>query len=351
MTMFDQLAEAKYKLTFPVKEYLDAHYSDGYINNTGQYVATCHRCEGRGDNGKDKFYYNMEKFKGLCQRCYVLESDGGFNTIVGLIMFTENVTYPQAIEKLKSLSVVDNVAARILNEIAKFKQSLVTTDDLEDEDYWEIPIRVEVPRSRPASKEVIQSFFNSRNPPMPLKISDLFPCYLSDVPTYENRLMFIIKTLNSKAWLAYAMDSSMQPKTLNPRGNILSYMLGGYNYFYDKEEPLLIVEGLFDLFRCMLRGYNAVCSFSDKLSIRQVALLNQTKATQLVLCYDSDIKGFGWKGMWKVVKKYRNVFSKPVYMMCMDRVRNDAGKQINTDPDNIDENSFRDAFNKRKQVA
>ena len=292
----------------------------------------------------------MSKFKGLCQRCYVTEPDGGFNTIVGLIMFTEGVTYPQAIERLKSTAMVDCSAARILGEIAKFKQQLVADDDVDEIDYWDIPIYMDVPRSRPADTETVRRFFESRNPPMSMKIAKLFPHYLSDVDAYRGRLMFVIKTLNSKAWLAYAMNKDMQPKTLNPRGNILSYMLGGYNFFVDSEKPLLVVEGMFDLFRCILRGYNAVCSFSDKLSVRQVALLNKTKTSQIVLCYDSDLKGYGWKGMWKMVQRYRGAFSKPVSMMCMQRMVVD-GHQINTDPDNISAESFKQAYQQRRFVA
>jgi len=346
----DKFNELKFRMSFPIQQYLEMYYPDGKLNSTDQFMASCPHCAARCLDAKGKFYYDTKKFVGLCQRCKVTGPGGGFRSLIGLIMFTEGIDYEKAVERIKSTSSMDDIAATIVSEITKFRTRLTDGTHLSGDDYLYFPIDEDIPMRRDLHHGSVYSFFSNRARSMPVRILDLFPAYFSAARFLQGRLVFEIKTNNSRAWLAYAMEKNISPKTLNPRGNILSCMLGGYDYFKKDEQPLLIVEGIFDLFRCIIRGYNVVCTFGNKVSVRQLALLNATKATELVLCYDSDVKGFGWKGMWAVMKKWRNGFSKPVSMMFMERMKR-GGRVIDTDPDIINHLPFKEAYETRRLVA
>jgi hypothetical protein len=235
------ILEYKLRATFPISEYLNRYYPDGHINATGQFTATCCQC-----NKKDKFYYDQKKFKGLCQSCYVKRDGAGFKTIIGLIMFTESLDYPQAIERLKSSSVVRDVGFSILEEIFKFKDNAMTEGIFSDSDLWDIPIKADIPYKMPPDLNKIKEFFGNRKRPMSIEILKAFPAYMSGAKFLLNRMIFEIKTAGSYAWLGYLLGKAddEHPKTLNPRGAVLSYMLGGYDYFVDSDKPLLIHEGI-----------------------------------------------------------------------------------------------------------
>jgi len=340
--------EVKYRLSFPIKDYLMAHFPDGQFTHNGQFVATCPRCEASGLDGKSKFYYDIAKFKGLCHRCYALTDGGGFSTIAGLIMFAEGINYVTAVQKLRAVAVVDTSNAAILSQIQKYKNTIAAESDVDD---FEIaPIKIDIPLKRPAPKRIVSKMFNNRKPPMTYNITKLFPVYVSGAKFLADRIVFEIVTNKEYAWLAYAVLKGIVPKTKNPVGGILHNMLGGYNLFKKDKKPLLVVEGIFDMFRCLLRGYNVVCTFGYKLSARQVVLLNRTRASEIVLCYDNDITGVGWKAMWKMYKIWRTTFTKPLSLIFMPSMYS-GHKRINTDPDSISKRKFAIGFEKRKRMT
>lgn len=331
------LLEYKLRAGFPLMQYLQRYYPDGRVNATGQFNATCCQCD-----KKDKFYYDIKKFKGLCQSCFSKRDGAGFKTILSLIMFTESLEYSQAIERLKSSSVTQDIGSSILEEVFKFRESVETASAF-DLDLWDIPINVDIPMRIPPDMERIEEYFNSRKNPMRIDILDVFPAYMSTAKFLQNRMIFEIKTGESYAWLGYLMGQADDdnPKTLNPRGSVLSYMLGGYNYFADKTAPLLLHEGIFDMFRSVLRGYSAVCSFGKVLSPKQLSLLNDTKSEELVLCYDGDTAGL--KAMWSIIKKWRKHITKRLSMMIIP-----YGK----DPDEYGPKSkYDECFEKRRLIT
>jgi len=116
-------------------------------------------------------------------------------------------------------------------------------------------------------------------------------------------------------------------------------MLGGYNYFRDSKEPLLIHEGIFDMFRSVLRKYNAVCAFGKVLSAKQIALINATAASEIVLCLDGDDAGI--KGMWNIIKKWKKHIAKPLSMMYLPS---------ENDPDSCPKNNFVEKFDCRREI-
>lgn len=331
------LLEYKLRATFPITQYLNRYYPDGHVNATGQFVSSCCQC-----NKKDKFYYDQKKFKGLCQSCYAKRDGAGFKTIIGLIMFTESLDYAQAVERLKSSSVVRDVGFSILEEIFKFKDNALSEGVFSDVDLWDIPIKADIPYRSPPDLNRIKEFFNSRKRPMNMEILKAFPAYMSDAKFLSNRMVFEIKTAGSYAWLGYLLGKAddEHPKTLNPRGSVLSYMLGGYDYFVNSDKPLLIHEGIFDMFRSVLRKYNAVCAFGKVLSAKQISLLNLTKASELVLCFDGDSAGM--KGAWSVIKRWRKYIDKSLSMMVLP---------YNEDPDSCSKLQFDESFQNRRSIS
>lgn len=331
------LIEYKLRAVFPIKQYLEKHFPDGYMTTTGQYNATCCHC-----GKKNKFYYDVKLFKGLCQSCYAKTDGAGFKTIAGLIMFVENLEYEQALERLKSSASIDNTESFILGEINKFKNEYIKSDcNLSIVDLLDMPIQVPIPMKKEPDLDSIAKYFASRKRPMNINILKMFPAYMSDAIFLKNRMIFKIETNDSYAWLGYLMGKAdnNNPKTLNPKGSVLSYMLSGYNYFKDSNKPLLTHEGIFDKFRSILRGYNAVCTFGKTLSPRQIALLNATKASEIVFAYDGDTAGL--KAMWKAIKNWSKYIDKPLSMMVYP---------YGQDPDECTAQQAADAFDDRRKL-
>lgn len=105
----------------------------------------------------------------------------------------------------------------------------------------------------------------------------------------KDRVMFDIRSGDHRAYLMYAFDSSVMPKTLNPSGRVLSRML--YNYEHAKTRPIIfITEGIFDAARLKTYGAGAVSIFGTALQPEQVYLLDKTKAKEIVLCLDNGVK-------------------------------------------------------------
>jgi len=301
-------------LSFPIMEYLEHFYPDGHMNSTGQYHATCNKCE------RPKFYFSPDKAKGCCFKCSGdnEEAEGRFSNLAQLIMFTESITYEAALSKLREYAADFSVDTAILS-IDKALSKLTTTVKVDSDTYTDIPIEVDIPYQHLPDAKLVKRFLGSRKRPMTTKILELFPAWCSDAAFLAERLVFEVHTNNSFAWLAYYTGDDPEianhKKTMNPSGSVLSCMLFGYNYIKHKNEPLLVHEGIFDTMRSLLRGYSAVSSFGTKLSPRQVMLINETDASELVLCYDADKAGM--KGMWKIVKKWSRNIDKPMSMMIL----------------------------------
>lgn len=177
------LIEYQLRNSFPVLQYLKNYYTDGRINGSGQFVGTCLRC-----GKKDKFYYNLKTFKGLCQSCYSKIDGAGFSTLAGLIMFVENISYGQAIERLKSSSVTQDIGSSILEEIFKFNEDIVNLS-IDIGDLWEIPIKVDIPSKISPDIVSIKQYFKSRKRPMSLEIIKAFPTYMSTARFLSNRVI------------------------------------------------------------------------------------------------------------------------------------------------------------------
>ena len=323
---------------FPVMDYLKHHYSDGSINSTGQYHAVCVRCKRR------KFYFDPVKQKGICFKCSNNGQDahGIFGSLAAMIMFTQGIDYVNALETIKATSYdgsVDSAMIELDKAIATLKKGTV----VESEDFINIPVVATIPFQQPADNKRIAKYLLSRKRPMNPGIINAFPVWESAVPFLVDRMIFEVVTNNSKAWLAYYIGDDKQTKkdrkTLNPSGGVLSCMLFEYNRAIKRKEPLLICEGVFDTIRMLLRGYNAVACFGKNLSPRQIMLINETAATEVVLCFDGDSAGL--KGAWKIVKKWFKEIEKPLSIMKIP---------YGQDPDDASAKQCKEAFKDRRRL-
>ena len=323
----------KYHDLFPILEYLNKYYPDGKLNSTNNYTATCPMCK------KYKFSWHITKLKGLCPKCLAAGENAAFSSIESLIVFTENIPFVSAMEKVKALAVGSGDIDSFGIEIKLLKNRINKDVNIADIDFV---IHEPIPYKTKVDVGAVKKYFSKRKRKVPIEILEVFPAYFSSAPFLNNRLVFEVTTNDNAAWIARYIgkkkDIEGHRKTLNPSGSVLSNMLFGYNLFKNDDGPLLLTEGIFDTIRCALRGYGAVSSFGCNLSAAQVSLLNDTNASEIVLCYDADKAGM--KGMWKIIRKWRKHINKNVSMVIMP---------YGEDADSCSSVMFRNAFNNRRK--
>ncbi len=159
----------------------------------------------------------------------------------------------------------------------------------------------------------------------------LFTC---DRPRYAGRVLFKVETNKDKAYLAYAYDSEVAPKTLNPHGAVLSRMLYNYNYVQGAD-TLFVVEGIFDCARLMSWDFYAVAIFGVNLSSRQAVLLDALPASEIVVCLDHGAE----QAAKDMVRKLSRFTGKRLSVMFLEQ----------GDPDDAWEEDFEEAYLKRRR--
>lgn len=326
-------------MNFPIEDYIKAHYPDSKPDKNGEYIITCPVCNRR------KLYYDIKKNKGICFVCSDNldneEHTGVFSNLVSFVMFTENLDYSDAVNKITSVAYDGSVDSSVV----AFDKAIKTLNkpQLQIDSLLDIPIEVDIPHKIKPDMKVAEKYLNSRKRSMTIKILELFPAWFSMSLWLTDRLIFEVRTNNSYAWLAYYIGDDKEirksKKTCNPKGNILSCMLHGYNYFKNSKAPLLIHEGIMDTHRSVLRGYNSVCLFGKNMSPQQVMLINATKSKEVILCLDGDRAGL--KGAWGIVKQWKHSIDKPLSMMVLP-----YGK----DPDSVSKLDMEMSYQKRRRL-
>lgn len=114
---------------------------------------------------------------------------------------------------------------------------------------------------------------------------DRFSVNYTDRFPYSQRAIFRIETEDIVGYLAYAMDKETMPKTLNPKGSILSRCLFNYNDL-ERDDWLFVCEGLFTAARPIRAGFDAVATFGTSVSYSQLDLLRRVKHKNIVFMYD-----------------------------------------------------------------
>jgi hypothetical protein len=156
---------------------------------------------------------------------------------------------------------------------------------------------------------------------------------------FEDRVLFKVSTFLHRAYLAYAIDRNILPKTVNPPGSVLSKMLYNYNRAY-YGETIFVCEGIFDSARLMSWGLSAVSVFGVNMSLEQIYLLSKTKAKEICVLFDNGAEDKSVKAV-KAIGEY--VKHKKISFVPIERE--------GADPDDLEEDEFLEYFNKRKSLA
>ena len=141
----------------------------------------------------------------------------------------------------------------------------------------------------------------------------------------KGRVCFEVTTKENRAYLLYAFQSGVFPKTINPENATLSRMLYNYNSV-SKGGFLFVHEGIFDCARTKSYGYNSVAIFGVHMSFHQAFLIYELEPKEICLCFDGGTKA----DMLDVFNKYKSLWENILVTMV------DLG-DIKNDPDNLTE--------------
>lgn len=156
---------------------------------------------------------------------------------------------------------------------------------------------------------------------------------------YRDRVLFEVTTLDHIAYLAYAIHPTVQPKTLNPKGDVLSRMLYNYNDAMDGD-VIFVCEGVFDVARLKSWGLDAVAIFGVAMSAEQVYLLSKTSAKEICVMLDHGTEKASIR-LLQLLSQY--ILNKDITMVTIEKE--------GADPDDLKYEELELYFSKRKQWA
>lgn len=119
----------------------------------------------------------------------------------------------------------------------------------------------------------------------------------------KGRVVFEVLTNNNRAYLLYAFEKGLMPKTINPNGRVLSQMLYNYNDAKDGE-IILVHEGIFDCARTKSYGFSSVALFGINMSFQQAFLLKETGCQEICLCLDAGTED----KMLKIFQEFKDLW-------------------------------------------
>lgn len=155
------------------------------------------------------------------------------------------------------------------------------------------------------------------------------------VGKWEGRVLFEVRSLMHRAYLAYSIWPDIKPKTINPPGSVLSKMLYNYNEAYHGE-TIFVCEGIFDSARLKSWGLHAVAIFGVNISIDQIYLLSKTRAKEICVLLDNGAEEAAAKVCSQLADYIKD---KEITFMQI--------KRQGADPDELAEDEFMDYFEAR----
>lgn len=262
-------------------ENLDVHHRHG----DELVLRSCLAC-GR----PNKMYVNVA----LCRfNCYSAHCDARGH-IVGLVMLIEDTDLIGAVQKVKELTA-GTLRARPSSELKTMLDKMVADAnsgtaqsfaihvplppeftpcyDGKRTPKWRIPpyLKQPKPKGRALAKEDIQRWGIGYCPR----------------GQYGGRILVPVECEGMSSFVARAIESSMQPKYLNPGAGFQSSVLFGYDEVIPGR-PLLAVEGVFHAIRLWSYGYQAVAYFGSYISIAQAMLIARKAPSELIWIPDAD---------------------------------------------------------------
>jgi len=262
-------------------------------NKEDEWLANCPFCDAK-ENHWD-YTINIKKGVSNCWRGFDPRCESG-HSILTLVSLYYNITLDKAREFIRKKFQGENSLQRVRKRLKNIDNDRILSVDSEKIS-WSIPYE-SIPliggKSK-GSKRALKWLLKERKIPIEM-IDELGPRYLGKNVSYrwrkyKNRVFFPVLCNNNEAWLAYSMakkSTKKNPKTRNPPGHILSSMFFMYNYCREREDPIVLNEGLFDTVRFFMFDFNAICGFGTTVSAEQIELLNLLPSNEVVVCYDPD---------------------------------------------------------------
>lgn len=318
---------------------VEKHFQDTemFERRTGTEIRTiCPFCHG-GASGEASFDINLDKGVTRCWR----GTCGYSGSAAWFVKDFLSVTYPEALDILEG----DGVGS-----ISELQASLAFMEK-----------KIEEKHEAPAENilgETIEEYITGSQPVQELDIYDdvvtwlerrgFDPCLFLEQNTlhgvpyqgrYSGRALFEVTTLDHIAYLAYSISPEIKPKTLNPKGNVLSRMLYNYNDAADGS-VIFVCEGVFDAARLKSWGLDAVAIFGLNMSVEQVYLLSKTSAKEICLMLDH---GTTEKAIEIVKLISQFILNKDITVITIEKE--------GADPDDLTYEEVSELFSKRKRWA
>lgn len=269
-------------------------------------------------------YYNTKNNLWFCQRC----GEGGNH--IRFIMIHKGVSLPEAIGIIEEGTTfsISAIRKRISSYIEKMS-----------EDTLDYKMVVSPPlHSKPVSKGRYPKFFSSRG--YDKKTVIFFQPRVCEKSPYFNRIIFPFSCDGHRSFVAYATNSYMEKKTLNPPGTRNSELIYGYD-LWKKCKTLVVVEGLTDVIRLTHYGYYSNGLLGKNISDSHIHLLYKHPCEEICLCYDGDV----WFEEKRKKKALENI----------DKLAKNVGKKLtliqlkreDDDPDSLSEEEWDKLYNNR----
>lgn len=317
-----------------ILDFLKEHFNVVDESRTPEVRIFCPFCKG-GRNNDFSFDVNLEKETGRCWRAKCSWRGSFAKFLVDFL----KVEYREAYKILegKPPETVDEILGLISRLKDSVDKDLETQVDSKQEriDSWvKGAVRVE---ESSRLEEVSQWLRDERgySPERFLEHHNLFiPPKFS---RYKGRVLFEVTSNEDRAFIAYSMDKSLQPKTLNPGGQVLSRMLYNYNDA-KKSKALFLCEGVLDTARLKSWGYSSMCVFGVAVSADQIRLLSRTLSKEIVVCFDN---GAEKKAIEAAKKIAEYIPEKAVSIMLL--------KGEGEDPDDLSQERFEEYVLDRKE--
>jgi len=151
------------------------------------------------------------------------------------------------------------------------------------------------------------------------------------------RVQFEVETEGSRAYQLYSFIQGVEPKTINPDQQYLSYMLYNYNNVI-RSSIVFVTEGIFSCARLNSWGYSAVALFGVILKPYQNYLLSRLDCDEICVCLDHGTKDASLK-IYEQLKD--GCYGKKLSILEID--------VDGADPDDLEEVDFVRCFKKRKK--
>jgi len=322
-----------------VIEFVERHFPDAelrYRKNGMEYRMVCPFCDG-GTFQEASFDLNVEKGACQCHRA-TCRWKGSIPWFVHKFL---DVDYKRAEaivsgDRATNLEELNADLGMLHRQLDMDFSTKVDSTEVENVEAW---VDGSIPVVGSEMEASVRAWLEQERGYDPDGFLDRNPLYVP--PQYgamKNRVLFEVASEENRGYLAYAMSRSVQPKTLNPPGAILSRLL--YNYTKVKKgKVLFICEGLFDAARILSWGFHATCIFGVNISKRQLRLIRDAECEEVCVCLD-----YGTEEASREVAKQVSEFMSYKLTSIIKIEREGA------DPDELTQSEFLSYYKKRRYV-